>query len=295
MRVAICGQFSEGARALGLVRSAAAQLAEAGIETARLDAEILMAEAAGTSRPRLLAGLVAFTPGLRAHFAEFVARRARREPIAYILGRKEFFSLDFAVTPSVLIPRPETETLVAAALDFVAGRPDSPVIDIGTGPGTIAIAIAGNAPRAGIVATDISGQALAVARDNAGRLGCADRIDFRRADCWAALDGGASPGRFGLVVSNPPYIPDGELDILSPEIRFEPRLALAGGPDGLDFYRRLAAEIRDHLEPAGRVLVEVGTRDQAAAVAAIFRCAGCTATEVIGDLAGEARVVRADF
>ena len=280
---------SESVRSM--IRTAAQMLEARGVESAMLDAEILMAEAAGVSR----AGLSDSVP-LRSdkmmRFLRYVARRADREPVAYIIGRKEFFSLDFEVDRNVLIPRPETETLVAAGLEFIAGRPQSRVLDIGTGSGAIAIAIAANAPGVRLVATDISKESLEVAHRNAERLGVADQIEFRHGDCWAALDG-CVPMRFDLVVSNPPYVEDAALDALAPEIReHEPRLALAGGPDGLDFYRRILGRAAKFIRPGGELQVEVGA-GQAASVIDMCREAGCTAAVAIRDLAGIERVVRA--
>jgi len=279
-----------------LIRAAAQMLEARGVKSAMLDAEILMAEAAGVSRARVLAETrsdsAALSPRVVARFGEYVARRAAREPLAYIVGRKEFFSLDFEVTRSVLIPRPETEILVAAALEFISGQPEARVLDIGTGSGAIAIAIAANAPGVRIVATDISKESLEVAYRNAERLGVASRIEFRHGDCWAALDGGA-PMRFDLMVSNPPYVEDARLDALAPEIReHEPRLALTGGPDGLDFYRRILGSAAKFIRPGGELMVEVGA-GQAASVIDMCREAGCTGAVAIRDLAGIERVVRA--
>jgi release factor glutamine methyltransferase len=214
-----------------------------------------------------------------------------REPLAYLIGRREFFSLDFEVTPAVLIPRPETETLVGAALEFIAAHPDSRVLDLGTGSGAIAVSIAASAPRARIVATDLSAAALAVARRNAERHGAGARVEFRRADLFEPLDSGAPLGRFDLIVSNPPYIEDAALASLAPEVaRFEPRCALVGGPDGLDFYRRIARAAREHLEPGGATMLEVGA-GQAGRVAALLADAGMAPAAVINDLAAVARVV----
>jgi release factor glutamine methyltransferase len=280
---------SESVRSM--IRTAAQMLEARGVESAMLDAEILMAEAAGVSR----AGLSDSVP-LRSdkmmRFLRYVARRADREPVAYIVGRKEFFSLDFEVDRNVLIPRPETETLVAAGLEFIAGRPQSRVLDIGTGSGAIAIAIAANVPGVRLVATDISKESLEVAHKNAERLGVADQIKFRHGDCWAALDG-CVPMRFDLVVSNPPYVEDAALDALAPEIReHEPRLALAGGPDGLDFYRRILGRAAKFIRPGGELQVEVGA-GQAVSVIDMCREAGCSAAVAIRDLACIERVVRA--
>lgn len=222
-------------------------LVNAGIDTARLDAEVLLARACGVSRASLMAG-VNVPSDAADEFRRMIARRAAREPVAYIIGYKEFFSLDFEVTPTVLIPRPETEILVEAAVKFLAMRPNSQVLDIGTGSGAIAIAIAANAQKAQIKATDISQEALEVARRNASRHRCGDRVDFIAADLFP--DDGS---RFDLIISNPPYVADGDFETLQPEIRLhEPRVALTFGTDGLDMYRRIATAIRSRLNPGGR-------------------------------------------
>lgn len=265
-------------------------LTAAGIETARLDAEVLLAHACGISRATLLAG---FDVDARAaeKFRRMIARRAAREPLAYIVGSKEFFSLDFEVTPAVLIPRPETETLVESALKFLSAKPgahalDMNVLDIGTGSGAIAIAIAANAPKVRIKATDISKEALEVARRNATRHRCDDRVDF--------IDANLFPdpvSRFDLIVSNPPYVAEADLETLQPEIRLhEPRVALVFGADGIEMYRRIAAHSQSHLNPGGAVMVEIGA-GQAAAVEALFRRAGFSNIDAIRDLAGIQRVV----
>lgn len=283
-----------------VLERAAEALTEAGVDSARLDAELLMAAALDSDRIKLLAGAVELSKGALLRYQGFIARRVAREPLAYILGRKEFFSLELEVNPAVLIPRPETEAVVTAALEAATRWPDRSILDLGTGSGAIALAIAASSSRTRIVATDVSEQALEVARRNALRLGLNERIEFRRGDCWAALaasGGGSRPelGGFGLVVSNPPYIENRELERLAPEIaRFEPRVALAGGIDGLDFYRWICAGVRSYLKPGGELIVEVGA-GQADSVAALCRAAGCAETVVINDLAGCQRVVRARF
>jgi len=250
-----------------------------------------MAFAAGVTREHLIADTVAIDDGLSERYARLIDKRAARMPLAYLVGQREFYSLELEVTPEVLIPRPETETLVAAALTYIKKRPPSRVIDIGTGSGAIAIAIAANAPHTHIVATDVSADALAVAARNAIRLGVASRVEFRRADCWTVIDGGGALDRFDLIVSNPPYVRDAEIASLAPEIRdYEPRAALAGGADGLDFYRRIASDAPIHVTPDGALMVETG-HGQAADVAAIFRTAGFGEIATINDLAGIPRVV----
>ena len=269
-----------------MLEEARRALALAHIDTARLDAEVLLAYACGVSRARLLAGTARIDPGIIRKFRRMVARRAERGPLAYIIGRKEFFSLDFEVTPAVLIPRPETETLVECALKFIEARKAPRVLDIGTGSGAIASTLAMNALDARIVATDISEDALQVARRNGARHRCDDRIDFVRADLFPEGD-----MRFDLIVSNPPYIADAEADTLQPEIRLhEPRVASIAGSDGLGFYRRIAAGCRSRLHSDGAVMVEIGA-GQASAVEALFRAVGFSNIDAVRDLASIERIV----
>ena len=271
-----------------MLEEARRALAVAGVENGRLDAEVLLARACGVSRAMLMSDAARLNPDVIRKFRRTVARRAEREPLAYIIGHKEFFSLDFEVTPAVLIPRPETETLVEEALKFLTPRKPPRVLDIGTGSGAIAVAIAMNALDAHLVATDISESALEVARHNAMRHRCEDRIDFIDTDLFPPGD-----ARFDLIVSNPPYIADADLDALQPEIRLhEPRLALAAGADGLDFYRRIVAECRSRLNPDGALMVEIGA-GQLNAVQALFRRAGFSNIDAVRDLARIDRVVAA--
>ncbi|MGO9607425.1 MAG: peptide chain release factor N(5)-glutamine methyltransferase [Candidatus Binataceae bacterium] len=275
------------------LESATRRLEAAGIESARLDAQLMLADAAHVDRASLIAGHVPLSPEALDRFNAMVARRVRREPIAYILGRREFYSLEFEVNRDVLIPRPHTEPVVDAALAFIAKHPDAAVLEIGTGPGPIAIAIAVNAPQATVVAVDISAAALEVARCNAAMNRVSDRIKFVRADVFSPLDGSAELGRFDLIVSNPPYIVDSHISSLEPDVReFEPRIAIAGGPDGLDFFRRIAAGLRSHLRVGGIVVLEVGD-GQDSAVKTILADAGMSPADVINDLDGIARVVTA--
>jgi release factor glutamine methyltransferase len=241
----------------------------------------------------LLAGAAPLDDAAARRFTAMLARRTAHEPLAYILGRREFYSIDIEVTPAVLIPRPETETLAAAAIDFLKTRADACALDIGTGSGAIALALALDVPTSRVMAVDISADALMVARRNAQRLGLADRIELRRADCFDAADGGKPLGRFDLIVSNPPYVRAGEIDRLAPEIsRYEPRLALDGGADGLHFYRRLARDARRHLMAGGALMVEIG-EDQAERVMALLRAAEFASLKMIPDLAGRPRVISA--
>jgi release factor glutamine methyltransferase len=285
----------EGYPARLLITEGTAQLASAGIENPRLDAEIMLATACHSSRAAVISGLVEIDHFARERYVAMLERRTRREPLAYILGHKEFYSLEFEVAPAVLIPRPETETVVAAALEFLQNCANARVCDVGTGSGAIALAIAANAPAAQLTAMDISAEALVIARRNAARLELASRVRFRLADCFEPLDKMEPLGRFDLIISNPPYISDDQIAGLAPEIcRYEPRAALAGGRDGLEFYRRIALALTDHLEKNGAAIVEIGA-GQSAAVSEIMRNAGATSTKVVPDLAGLPRLVAAHF
>ncbi len=275
------------------IDEAARRLAACGIESARLDAELLMAAAAGVTREAAVTGSIELSPATLDNFESMIARREKREPIAYIVGHKEFYSLDFEISPAVLIPRPETEFVVAAALEFIAGAPDARVLDIGTGSGAIAIAIAVNAARARVTAVDISADAIAVASRNARRHRVEDRVTFRRGDCFEILDGGPALGSFDVIVSNPPYLDDAEIAALEPEMRgYEPRIALSAGAGGLGVIRRIAAGAPRHLASDGELIVEVG-EGQAAAAAKLVEEAGLRVVSVINDFAGHPRVVRA--
>lgn len=280
-------------RGFDAIDRAARRLAASGVESAWLDAELLMAAAAGVTRAEILSGGAVLSSETLARFDAMLARRTKREPLAYIVGHKEFYSLDFEVSPAVLIPRPETELAVTAALEAIELVRDPRVLDIGTGSGAIAIAIAANAPAARVTATDISPRALALAARNAVRHRVADRVSFRRADRFEVLDAEPPLGHFDLIVSNPPYIDDGALAGLEPEVRgYEPHVALAAGSDSLNFFRAIASGARVHLGGGGELIVEVGA-GQAAAVAQIFDRAGLRVVSVLDDLAGLPRVVRA--
>jgi release factor glutamine methyltransferase len=273
----------------GLIASAAQLLRDAEVESASLDAELIFAVAARRSRAEVLAGVATLDDSIRERFAALIKRRAAREPLAYLLGHKEFYSLEFEVGPEVLIPRPETEILVEAALEILSTHRGARVLDIGTGSGAIAIAIAANLPTVRVVATDVSPQVLEMADRNIRRFDLGERIELRHADCFTTQE--ESLGRFNLILSNPPYVPDEDICRLQPEVsRYEPRMALAGGPDGLDFYRVLARESREHLDGVGKIMVEVGS-GQADEVAAIFRAEGFCESMVRRDLAGIPRVL----
>lgn len=219
------------------------------------------------------------SPQETADFRALAARRAAGEPIAYLMGRREFYGLDFRVTPDVLIPREETELLV----DIAVEKPVQRILDLGTGSGCLAIAVAKQLPQAEVTAVDVSAAALAVARGNAARHGVTVR--FLQGD-WFAPVGGES---FDLILANPPYVAAADPHLAQGDVRFEPRGALAAGPDGLDEIRRIVATAPAHLAPGGRLYLEHGY-DQARAVAALLDAAGFVAIEQRRDLAGILRV-----
>jgi release factor glutamine methyltransferase len=276
---------------LDLLRWTSRHFAERGIETPRLDAECLLAFALGVDRLRLYVDFERpVTEGERAVYRDLVRRRAtQRVPVAQLVGRKEFWSLPLAVSADVLAPRPETETLVLAALDLVPDREaELRVLDVGTGSGALALAIAKERPRVRITATDVSVPALAVARHNAQALGLADRIRFVRGDALGPVAGGC----FELVVSNPPYLAEAQRERLAPELAHEPQVALFAGADGLAMLRRLAAGVGEVLTPAGAAAFEIAP-EQVTPVADWCRAAGLLDVTVHRDLGGLPRVVSA--
>jgi release factor glutamine methyltransferase len=274
---------------LELLRWTQAHFASRGIESPRLDAECLLAHALGSDRLRLYLDFEKpVEPAERARFRELVRRRAdERVPVAQLTGRKEFWSLAFQVTPEVLIPRPETETLVAWLLDALPDREtELHVLDLGTGSGAIAVALASELPKARFTASDLSPAALALAERNAEAHGVAGRIRFVLGDGFAPVAG----ARFDAVLANPPYVAERDAAGLAPELRHEPRAALFAGPEGTDLLRRLAAEVGAHLAPGGRAAFEVGS-EQADAVAAWLSSSGLRDVAVRRDLAGRQRMV----
>jgi release factor glutamine methyltransferase len=251
-----------------------------------LRAAVARLAAAGLDEPAREARLLARAARDAGEFEAFIARRTTREPFAYIVGRKEFWSLDFEVTPDVLIPRPDSETLVEVALKQFAGAPPARIVDLGTGSGCLLVALLSEWRAAHGLAVDLSPAALGIASRNAARHGLAARTAFRCADFGDAL-----PGPFDLVVSNPPYIDDAGMDRLEPDVgRFEPALALRGGPDGLAAYRRIAAALGGLLAPGGRAVLEIGF-DQGRTVPEILQFQGFSVESVVQDLAGHDRVV----
>jgi release factor glutamine methyltransferase len=237
-----------------------ARLAQAGVENAENEAVWLTERALGMDRLRLtLEGTSVVRPEDRKLVGELFARRAAREPLQYILGTQEFCGLEFEVGPEVLIPRPETEALVEHGIGLVRLVPHPLIADIGTGSGCIAVALARALPAATLYATDLSSAALEVARRNAARHGVAERVKILAGDLFEPLRGLGLEGRLTVIVSNPPYIPAGDLIALQPEVGlYEPLLALAGGTDGLGICRRLLKGATEFLSPGGWLLLEVG-------------------------------------
>ena len=271
---------------------AAEQLAAVGIETTRLDARLLLGEVLGLapqqvfSRPQL-----ELSPEEAARFDALVTRRLAREPISHLLGRRGFWTLEFKVTADTLDPRPDTETLIEAVLDGLPerGRPRR-ILDLGTGTGCILLTLLTELGHATGLGVDKSPAALAVAQANALALGLAERAQFQLGDWGQGLEGG-----FDIIASNPPYIPDGDIAGLEPEVAaFEPRLALAGGADGLDCYRLLAPQMARLLVPGGLAALEVGM-GQAGDVAALLVQAGLSIRDIRRDLGGVERCVLAEL
>lgn len=271
---------------------AAGHLAASGVDRPRLDAEVLLARVLGIDRVRLYVEHDRpLTPPEVDAYRSCVARRARREPVAYITGVREFYSRPFFVDRRVLIPRPETEHLVEAALEELErrfpGEQARRVLDVGTGSGAIAITVALEAPSTRVVAVDLSPGALEVARRNADALGASDRVRFIESDMYSAVE----EEGFHAILSNPPYVRDAEWAGLPPDVRdYEPREALLGGADGLDLVRRLAAGAPARLVPGGLLAVEIG-EEQGEAARRILEAHGFGQIRTIRDLAGKDRVV----
>jgi release factor glutamine methyltransferase len=248
----------------------------------RLEAELLLGSVLGCERSHLIAHAEEAPDSSEARLAqERFARRRAGEPIAYITGRREFYGIALRITPAVLIPRPETELLVELALERAATG--ARVLDLGTGSGAIAVALACERPDLAIVGTDVSEAALAVARRNVSGQGAT--VELVRGDWFEAL----APGRFDLIVANPPYVAEEDAHLDRGDVRFEPRLALLGGEDGLDCIRNIAAHARSRLRPGGWLLLEHGY-DQGDRCVELFREFGYAEVKCLEDLAGLPRV-----
>jgi release factor glutamine methyltransferase len=276
-----------------------ARLAQAGIETPALDSSLLLAEALHTDREGLvIKGTEALGEKERGQFLKFLQRRLAGECVAYILGRKEFRGLEFTVTPDVLVPRPDTETLVEAALSRTGSQSPAGtrVLDLCTGSGAIAIALKHERPDWEIWASDISGKALDLAKANAEKLlGASSSVRFLRGDLFNAL--AEAPVRvplFSLIVTNPPYVASAEIETLAREVRLEPRIALDGGGDGLDLIRRIIPQAKKGLSKGGTLLIEADPR-QMKAIAVILNENDFRNLELYKDLSGRERVIGASI
>jgi len=264
------------------------RLKDAQIEQPAIDARLLLEVAADVTRTDIITDPYReLTPVQTTTLEDFLGRRVRREPVSHIIGRKGFWKILLQVNKNVLTPRPETEVIVDEVLKAFPEQMDFRMLDLGVGSGTILLAVLAERPAAKGLGIDVSEEALAVARENAANLGLGARAALLRGDWTAGLDDNG----FDLVVSNPPYIASHVIETLAPEVRdHEPRLALDGGPDGLDAYRLLAGEILRVLKPGAMFAVEIG-HDQSQAVEALFREAGARDVKTIKDLSVNDRVV----
>jgi release factor glutamine methyltransferase len=278
-----------------LLRDTAVALTAAGIDNSRFEARLLLVRASGLSVETLVAHGRDEAPAAAAEaLRALTARRVQREPMAYILGEREFWGRPFKVSPAVLVPRPDSETVIEAALALQPDRQKPHrIVDLGVGSGCLLLTLLAEYPNATGTGLEVSPEALAVARDNANSLGLANRVrwiegDWRRTGWVQGLD-----GPFDLVVSNPPYIESQAIAGLMPEVgRYEPKLALDGGPDGLAPYRDIAAAASQLLSPGGHVLVE-GGEGQALAIKGLFSSAGLQHLRLWKDLGGIERVISA--
>lgn len=275
---------------------ATALLRPAGVETARLDAECLLASLLGCDRLHLYAAIAERLSLPAFHdYRTLVARRQAREPIAYLTGAKEFWSLSFQVSPAVLIPRPETEILVETALKRLDEFQSPVVADIGSGSGAIAVVIARTRPDARVFATEMCGRALQVARNNARVHGVQAKIVFLQGDLMEPLFARGLAGQCDMIVSNPPYVATAELAALPPDVHYEPVCALDGGSDGLTVHRRIIGGVRALLRPGGWLALEMAP-EQEDSLMELFREAGGFADVMVRrDLSGQQRVISARY
>jgi release factor glutamine methyltransferase len=272
---------------LGVLDWTTQRFSDAGIAAARLEAQVLLAHVLGCSRVQLYTGFdKPLGEAELASYRALIKRRLAGESVSYLVGETEFWGLPFHVDPSVLVPRPDTETVIDVAR---VARPDRAltcrILDLCTGSGVIAVSLAKEFPAAQVVATELSPAAAAIARKNAARNGVADRVDVREGDLFAPVAG----ERFDLIAANPPYIASAVVPTLSAEVRGEPVIALDGGHDGLGFYDRICAAVRAHLTGDGILIVEHGY-DQAEAVRARLSAAGLSDVTLVHDLGKNPRV-----
>jgi release factor glutamine methyltransferase len=267
-------------------------LAQKGSEFPRLDTEVLLSHAVGCKRIELYTRYdEPATEEARARFKELIRKRVEGCPVAYLVGRKEFFSLEFEVGPAVLIPRPDTETLVAEALRLAKEMAEPNVLDIGAGSGAIPVAVAKNHKGAKVTATDVSPEALEVARRNAAKHGLGERIRFLHGDLFGPVP---AEERFDFILSNPPYIAHEDIPTLAPGVRdYEPHLALNGGPGGFVVFDRLIREAPGHLKPGGYLIVEIAAPQEGPARQRIEQHPGYELGPTLKDGSGHPRVLRA--
>lgn len=265
-----------------------------GSDTPRLDAEILLAHARGCQRIQLYTQFdEPLSDAVRGVMRELVKRRANAEPVAYLVGQREFFSLSFCVTKDVLIPRPDTETLVLEILDALKGLSAPRLLDLCTGSGCLAIAVAKNSPSTRATATDISPAAITIARENATRLRVAERVEICESDLFNAIP---ADQKFDVIAGNPPYVPTAEIDQLDKEVSFhEPRLALDGGPDGLSILQRIIEAAPRYAAPQAMLLLEFASEQAQRLVKLLEAHGGYEQITIRDDLGKRPRVLKARF
>ncbi len=278
------------------IQRAAARLSAHKVPNARLDAEVLLCHAVGRDRAWVLIHMQdqLDDQGLRI-FEKSIDRRSVREPLQYITGIQEFWGLPFKVTPDVLIPRPETEFVVEAAVKAAAKATSPVIIDLGTGSGCIAVSLAKGLPQAQVFAVDRSEKALAIARQNAQRNGVADRIRFLEGDLFGPVEELDLRGRVDVIVTNPPYVKAGDLAGLQPEVRdFEPEMALIAGPEGTESAKKIIPQAPEYLKTGGSLIMEMGIGQAAALGKIIDDTRKFGSMEIVKDLAGIERVIVAE-
>lgn len=275
------------------INSATDTLSRSGIPTARLDAELLLRHALGRDRAWLFAH---YSDDLATEdqllFERLIGRRRTREPIQYIVGRQEFWGLDFIVSSGVLIPRPETELVVETGLKKAGSMLTPLILDLCTGSGCIAVSMAAELRDARIFATDVSEKALTIAQENARRLGVSDRIRFFEGDLFGPIEELDIRGQVDMIVSNPPYVPSSELEFLQPEVRdFEPRTALVAGPEGTEIHARIINEALKYLRHGGWLIMEMGIGQSEPLREMVEQTSVFSSVGILQDLAGIDRVI----